>query len=310
MTLWGIDVHPRFQAGLNIERVRAEGFDFLSCKVSQGTTVYPSQDWLRRGKACGLLTCAYHYLDPGNEESQAQVFTAQLAQARVPGVIDAEAVKQVGDRRVPTLRIENVRRFYAECLKRGAKISFLYLPRWYWSSREFGSPNLAGLPPLWGSSYPSLRAGTVSTLFPAVGADRWASYGGLNIEILQFSETGIVAGQSPVDLNAFRGTRGQLAALFGTPTDTTGDDMPTPADLWNYPLADPYQAPDGTPAQPKPAGSLVAWAATHAAYAKEESIKARAEIAALRIVVNELSTRLNAHTASVANTTPEGMNES
>lgn len=72
-------------------------------------------------------------------------------------------------------------------------------------------------------------------------------------------------------------------------TLNSGGDMPNPADLWNYVLPDPYIAPDGTKAQPKSAADLLGWAATHAAYAKEQAIAARTEVAALHTAIAALA---------------------
>lgn len=70
---------------------------------------------------------------------------------------------------------------------------------------------------------------------------------------------------------------------------TQGDDMATPAEIWGHMLPDPYVAPDGRRAEPKAARVLLQWAATHAAYAKEQAVTARAEVAALRSAVTELA---------------------
>ncbi|MFN2494454.1 MAG: hypothetical protein ABR608_00890 [Pseudonocardiaceae bacterium] len=50
----------------------------------------------------------------------------------------------------------------------------------------------------------------------------------------------------------------------------------TPAELWNCPLPDPFPG-----AAPKPTRELLAWAATHAAFARAEAAGARAAVAEL-----------------------------
>lgn len=86
MPIWGVDLHPRYQAGISIEQIRAEGVDFVAVKVSEGVSssylAAGSADFLRRGKAAGLLCLGYHYLRPGTEDAQARVFAA-------PGTPDA-----------------------------------------------------------------------------------------------------------------------------------------------------------------------------------------------------------------------------
>lgn len=225
VTIYGIDVHPQFQAGLNIEQVRAEGFDFMAVKVSQGTTTYPGIDWLHRGTACGLLSIGYHYLDDGNPDGQARTFAGQLAVAGVPGMLDIE--QGSGD-------INNVRAFLNACQVHGADVRLLYFPHWYWQD-HIGSPDLTGLPPLWASSYVG-GSGYASNLYTGVSDSHWTGYGGGNVEILQFTDQALVAGQR-IDADAYRGTREQLAALIGG--------APSPPPVPSPPL--PHPGPDSIP---------------------------------------------------------------
>lgn len=221
MPIYGVDIHPKFQAGISIEAIRAEGFDFMATKVSEGRGVYDSQDWLRRGKACGLLCLGYHYLRPGDEAAQAAVFTAQITKAGVPGMLDAEALGSDG--RTPTLTVAGIRRFLTECAARGARVPLLYLPNWYW--QRMGSPRLDGLPTLWASGYVG-GSGVASELYESVTPSRWANYGGLPVEVLQFTDKAAVAGRL-IDANHYRGTRGQFAALIGASiAPPRGEDMP------------------------------------------------------------------------------------
>jgi hypothetical protein len=214
VTLLGIDVHPKFQAGLNIEQVRAEGFDFMAVKLSEATDAYAGLDWLRRGAACGLICLGYHYLRPGNEAGQAAVFCRQLASAgSVPGMLDAEAL--AGDGHSATLKVDGIRRFLAECANRGAHVPLLYLPHWYWE--RMGSPDLTGLPTLWASGYVN-GTGYASNLYKAVTPARWAGYGNLPVAVLQFTETAKVAGQT-IDADVFLGTRDEFASLLGIGSD-------------------------------------------------------------------------------------------
>ncbi|MGH3779067.1 MAG: GH25 family lysozyme, partial [Pseudonocardiaceae bacterium] len=201
-----VDVHPQFQAGLNIEEVRREGFDFLAAKVSQGTTTYDSMDWLRRAKACGLLAIAYHYLEPGNEIAQAKVFAGQLRAAGVPGMVDAEYPLPNGD----TLSMAGIRGFLTACRSLGASVPLIYLPFWYWG--RMGSPDLTGLPGLWASSYVT-GTGYASTLAESLTPRFWAPYGGLPVAVLQFTDRGLVAGQH-IDVDTFPGTRDDLVMLL------------------------------------------------------------------------------------------------
>lgn len=206
--IFGVDVHPQFQAGLDIEEVKVEGFDFFASKVSQGTTTYDSLDWLRRAKAAGLLAMGYHYLEPGNETAQARVFAGQLRAAGVPGMVDVEYPLPNGD----TLTMTGIRAFLTACRGLGVSVPLIYFPRWYW--QRMGSPDLAGLPNLWGSSYVT-GTGYASILAEAITPRFWAPYGGLPVSVLQFTDRGLVAGQS-IDVDTFPSNRGDLATLLAT----------------------------------------------------------------------------------------------
>lgn len=213
MTLYGIDVHPQFQAGLDIEEVAREGFGFLSVKLTQGTSntyeTSGSAEWISRGKAAGLVCLGYAYLEPGDMCEQATVFARSLARCDVPGVMDVEALD---DNQDPVLAIGMVREFSAAATRLGARVSLMYLPRWYWE--RIGSPDLTGLPPLWASSYPGGRQAPASDLFEAVTPRCWTAYGGLPVAVLQFADTALVAGHA-VDANAFLDTREAFAAFVG-----------------------------------------------------------------------------------------------
>lgn len=70
------------------------------------------------------------------------------------------------------------------------------------------------------------------------------------------------------------------------------DDMPTPAEIWAYPIPDPYVGPDGKPRDPKPATVLLGHGAANAAYAKVEATKALGEVAGLRDEIADIKAQL------------------
>jgi hypothetical protein len=124
MGIYGVDIHPRFQAGIGIEEIRREGFDFMAVKVSEGLDgsylAAGSADFLRRGRAAGLLCLGYHYLHAGDEDIQAKVFAEALRAAGVPGMLDAEAL--ASDGRVPTLTVAGIRGFLDACGRLGVRV--------------------------------------------------------------------------------------------------------------------------------------------------------------------------------------------
>lgn len=218
MGIYGVDIHPRFQAGINIEEIRREGFDFMAVKVSEGTNdsflAAGSADFLRRGRAAGLLCLGYHYLHAGNEDTQAKVFAEALRSTGVPGMLDAEAL--ASDQRTPTLSVAGIRSFLDACRRLGATVPLLYLPRWYWD--RLGRPSLAGLPPLWASRYvgPNVPSAPASVMYSSHPSAGWDSYGSLPVEVLQFTDRAQVADRL-IDADHYRGTRAQFAALIGRP---------------------------------------------------------------------------------------------
>lgn len=227
--IYGVDVHPQYQAGLNIEQVRAEGIDFMAVKLSEGTGTFGGLDWIRRGQACGLLSLGYHYLRSGNEVAQAAVFSQQLAAAGgVPGMLDAEAVTAVGQ--TPTLTVTGIHRFLDACAANGARVPLLYLPRWYW--QRMGSPDLSGLPMLWASSYVS-GTGYASVLYEGVTPRFWAAYGGLPVAVLQFTDRALIAGQR-IDADAYLGTRDDFTKLINVAAPLPPDPGPGSIPLVEY----------------------------------------------------------------------------
>lgn len=82
-----------------------------------------------------------------------------------------------------------------------------YAPEWC-----YGSTVPAG-PPLWASSYVA-GAGWYRTLYPGDDSPRWHAYSGRAPAVLQYSSSGVIAGQGPCDCNAFRGEVADFARLI------------------------------------------------------------------------------------------------
>lgn len=207
MTIFGVDLHPQYQAGISIPGIHSEGFAFVICKLSEGTnsaSYAGSRGWINEARGLGMHAGGYHYLRAGDEVAQADVFCDALQACGNPaGMLDVEAGSG---------GIDGVHAFLDRCNQRGHPIQLLYMPRWYW--QQIGQPNLAGLPPLWSSRYPSMTADLASALYGQVPGTYWNGYGGGGVAVLQFTSTARVAGYT-VDANAFEGTPDQLAALFG-----------------------------------------------------------------------------------------------
>lgn len=202
MTIYGVDIHPTFQAGINIEQIAREGFSYVCVKASQGTSsswADGAAAWAGRAEAAGMVGFVYHWLT--GADPAAQVRTAKAAARGRAVMLDVEESPANAD---------TARRFCAEAAAVGLPVPLLYLPRWYWSG--IGSPTLAGLPPLVASHYVS-GTGYASSLYANVPGSWWDGYGDGAVAVLQFSDRAQVAGYQ-IDADAFGGTIEDLRALI------------------------------------------------------------------------------------------------
>jgi GH25 family lysozyme M1 (1,4-beta-N-acetylmuramidase) len=200
---------------LNYPWCKNEGIEFVIIKATDGSGFTDPEFTanLNAVRNAGLIPAAYHYVR-GSVSAVSQVSRIiSTVPLSVPVILDVEA----GSGGVSLVR-EIIDRLRAV----GYRVPLLYLPRWYW--QQLGSPSLVGLPPLWSSRYPDNTVGSIQDEWADVPAHYWNGYGGLSVAILQFSSSGRVAGYSPLDLNAYQGTRaGLLALLYGQ--------QPTPAPI-------------------------------------------------------------------------------
>ena len=216
MTVFGLDV-SHHQPFLNFKAARNEGVQFVIIKATEGSGFTDSKfdGNLANARAAGLLVAAYHYVRADSSAS-AQV-------TRVRGVVPKD-VPVIPDVEHNSGGIQLTRDVVAGLRAAGYRVPLLYLPRWYW--REIGSPSLAGLPPLWSSRYPDYTVRSLADGYAEVSGSYWNGYGGLSVGMLQFTSSARVAGYSPVDANAYQGTREQLAALLGGEEDDMAGEGP------------------------------------------------------------------------------------
>lgn len=212
--IWGIDI-SHHQGNFDLNRTRSEGFDFVILKATEGNSFRDSKfaQNLANARAAGLLVAAYHYVRGNVSAASQAAHIANVVPRDVPIILDVEdGGGQIGLTRDLNARLNNL----------GFRTPLLYLPRWYW--QQIGSPDLSGLPPLWYSRYADNNGGYASQIYERNAswfAQHWSGYGGLGVEVLQFTSSATVAGHTPVDANAYRGTREQLASLFGSPAPIT-----------------------------------------------------------------------------------------
>ena len=215
---FGLDISHYQNAALSLANARAEGCEFVFLKATEGATFTDSAFAanLAEARAAGMLVAAYVF-QRSDSSAQAHVDrVTQVVPKDVPVIPDVES----GSGSVALTR-ELVDRLRAA----GYRVPLLYLPRWYW--QQLGSPSLAGLPPLWSSRYPDTAVGTLPQQWSKVPAGYWDGYGGLDVAVLQFTSSASIAGYSPLDADAFRGTRDELAALLGGAPVTNNDEETT-----------------------------------------------------------------------------------
>lgn len=229
--LFGVDV-SEFQDGMSLKRAHDEGIDFAIIRLCDGTyrdRVFQSH--LDDAESAGLLVSTYWYLRAPSEGTsiaqQVDVIDRQMNGRRDLGVwIDVESV---GPNNEKLLTQDDVWAAKRELERRGYHVPGIYSGAWYWEVMPGGEPSMDGLGYLWVSNYGSNRTGAPRTLYEQDGADNHRGWpyplGDRKPDILQFGSNGIVAGKFPVDVNAFLGTRDELAAIFnGKTTPKTEDE--------------------------------------------------------------------------------------
>lgn len=220
MTVFGIDI-SHHQGSFDVERAAREGIDFFIFKATEGSGFVDKRfkENLAKARRTGKPFAAYHYQRQGISAAAQVTHIRRVVPKDVPIILDVEANSG---------HVSLTRDIINRLHRIGYTSPLLYLPRWYW--QQIGSPSLAGLPPLWSSRYPDNRIGDLRDEYADVPAHFWDGYGGLRVAVLQFTSSARVAGRSPIDGNAYRGTLNELRALFGATggggaAGGKGDDM-------------------------------------------------------------------------------------
>jgi phosphatidylserine/phosphatidylglycerophosphate/cardiolipin synthase-like enzyme len=219
MTVFGIDI-SHFQHGLDLARVKREGYSFVMVKATEGRT-FRDADWpgfRDAARAAGLYLAAYHFLrSDSTAAQQAANLAAHLGDPAIPVMIDAETGQ--GNSKPDLAMITS---FRAECESRGLRVSMLYLPPWYWE--QIGRPALGAVDlALVASRYGTDPVGFGSVVYPGDTSSRWDGYGGKDVTILQFGSKVTVAGKN-LDGNAYRGAEADLAQWFLAPAGAAAAD--------------------------------------------------------------------------------------
>lgn len=204
----------------------------LFAKATQGSG-YVDPDyagWLTEAKTTGLLFAAYHYVDGSAPSAQAANLKAHIGDESVPVMLDFE---QGG--LAQALEVADA------MAAAGLRPRLMYLAHSFWT--RLGSPPLAASfasrkLALINAAYPSAKAGTPAGLYPGDDAPEWAGYGGVDVTLWQFTDAAVESGQR-IDMNAYRGSVTQLAALLDTATPTQPKPPTGTPTAFNWPTVSP-----------------------------------------------------------------------
>lgn len=227
--IFGVDVSEH-QDGMSLKRAKQEGIDFAILRLCDGT--YRDRTFsshLKDAESAGLLVSTYWYLRAPSEgttiSQQVDVIDQQMKGRRDLSVwIDVESVS--GSRKL--LTGADVHAAKRELVKRGYTVAGIYSGAWYWEKMPGGEPSMDGLGSLWVSHYGQRNAyGNYRVIYANEGGANHPGWryplGDKLPDILQYGSNGLVAGKY-VDVNAFKGTRAELAQVFGydpKPTHST-----------------------------------------------------------------------------------------
>ncbi|MFW9155591.1 peptidoglycan DD-metalloendopeptidase family protein [Corynebacterium striatum] len=224
-TIYGIDISEH-NDGLSCARAAREGIDFAIIRTTDGTykdRCYRSH--LDDAESAGLITAAYHYLRNPSEGTT----VAQQVQAALEVMGDAKRPMWLDCETPAGLHVNHIREAKRLFEAAGVRVigCYSYVPYWEGSiapsepaTREFGA--------FWVAAYGQNRAGAPAGIYPGNGASQWDyPLGNQKPALWQYGSNAQVAGYS-VDINAYRGSRDELRALFyGGKQHHEGDEMTT-----------------------------------------------------------------------------------
>ena len=260
------------KAGFNVAKAASEGYSAAIAKASQGTWYQdPCFDgFAQQAINAGLIPGAYHWLENGQGGLQAELFYHDVGEHGGPqGWLCACDCEDDADWATLTAFFGRWKE-----LASGHPL-ILYSGNWWWESRGW---NGAGLTPyLWDSRYVS-GSGYGSQLYELVPDSWWTPrYGGWSeTSILQYSSNATVAGSTPIDVDAFLGTREELLKLTRRMSDmeqtdklikgpspwrTVGDQLADTQELRNWLVGETVPT-DYTPSSASPLSVMLEAATT------------------------------------------------
>jgi lysozyme len=188
VTTSGLDV-SHYDETIDFAKVKAAGFQFVSAKCTEGTSVVDARYASNKikAKAAGILFGAYHFFRPGlNPATQAAHFLrhADIQKGEMQPMFDWEVSQGKGD-------VAKAKIFLDAVEKATGKKMIIYGPPYMLN--DFGLPAEFKEYPLWIAHY-----GTMSPLVPAPWS-QWSFH--------QYSEKGSVPGipAADEDMDRFNG---------------------------------------------------------------------------------------------------------
>jgi hypothetical protein len=212
--IFGLDI-SKYNSGVDLARVRAEGLEFCVARVSTARLVgdvvrEPELDpwWPRfrdEARRLGFVLSAYHRVGAGQSaDEQAQMCVQHMGDRSIPLMLDHEG--GAGG-------IDVFRAVWDAFRRRGVHVYAAYLPDWYWE--RIDKPDLRDLPPLVRSEYPYRETDSPQAIYQYVRPEHWEGYGGNHVEVLQFASSARVGGYAPLCVDAYRGSRMEYEQLLG-----------------------------------------------------------------------------------------------
>ncbi len=224
-TLFGVDVSEH-QDGMSLAAAKREGIEYAIIRTTDGTykdRCYRSH--LEDAESAGLITAAYHYLRNPSEGTT----IAQQVQAALEVMGDLKRPIWLDCETPAGLHVDHIREAKREFERRGVRVigAYSYVP--YWKGRiSPDEPDSHEFGAFWVAAHGSNRTGAPAGIYPGNGASQWDyPLGNQKPTLWQYGSNAQVAGYS-VDINAYRGTRDQLCALFyGNQESHKGEEMTT-----------------------------------------------------------------------------------
>ena len=214
----GVDV-SEWQDGMSLKRAADEGMSFAVVRTSDGT--YRDRTYLSHlldAEGAGLVTAAYMYLrnpaEGSTVEQQVAASLGVMGDHRRPVWIDCETPAG--------LHVSHIREAKARFESAGVRVIGVYSYVPYWERQVApGEPDTHEFGALWVAAYGNNPKGSPRALYARSALRQWDyPLGNQKPAVWQYGSNAVVAGwQAGVDINAYRGTRDELRALFYGVTD-------------------------------------------------------------------------------------------